>query len=164
MICSKCNRFNMSESKFCKYCGAELVSNPGSEKLRHFAGEDFKIDIDDIYLEDSSLKQTDNSEVGKEPVPVNIQRDSSEYEDVDIPFENEFAFSDTEFAQEPKRVMTNAEKTEFRNTALLAVILAVLIDTVLTVSMIIYFKGFAQKIVNVDKAAVVMKSEDIIKG
>ena len=104
----------MSENKFCKYCGAKLVSNPGSEKLRHFAGEDFKIEIDDIYLGDSSKEQTVDLEgsLKKSEEPVGIQIDSSEYEEVDIPFENEFTFSDTEFAQKPKHVMTNAEKTD----------------------------------------------------
>lgn len=171
MICPKCNRFNMSDEVMCKYCGAELVSSPASENLKHFAGEDFKFSFDASDFEKSAAVQEKAEEIEEiteaEAAPLEFEYPKTKtsivsYDD-DISFESDFSFSETSFESEcdSDSAITQTKRTALRNTALLAVILAILIDAILTVSMVIYFKGFSQKIVNVSNQNVIAEYIDI---
>ncbi len=69
-----------------------------------------------------------------------------------VSFEDEFDMCDmppVTYADNA-RVIPPEDKTSLRNTALLAVVLAILVDAILIICLLTYFKGFAQKIVDVD--------------
>lgn len=78
----------------------------------------------------------------------------------DISFENEFELNDMsiDFGNENK--MSDDEKITLRNTALIAMILAIVIDIALVIGMLVYFKGFANRIVNVSENSIEHKAEN----
>ncbi len=152
MICLKCNKFNMSDDVYCQYCGSKLVSNQFGEQFKTFVGNKTNIDENDATkvwsnrAKDSANEELNATEYGEE-----------------ISFDGEFAFGNGAFGDD-ERIVTRTEKVTLRNTALLAVLLAILIDAVITVSLIVYFRGFAQKIVNVSKQAVAIEQSEAFKG
>ena len=50
MICKKCMRLNDDEAKFCSNCGSKLEK----EDLYSFNIDDFKVELPDYNLNDSS--------------------------------------------------------------------------------------------------------------
>lgn len=79
----------------------------------------------------------------------------------DISFEDKFELNDMsiDFTGKKERLMSREEKITLRNTALIAVILAIVIDIIFVVGMLVYFKGFANKIINVSQIETTFKEE-----
>ena len=78
----------------------------------------------------------------------------------DISFENEFELNDMSIDFGNQNKMSDDEKITLRNTALIAMILAIVIDIALVIGMLVYFKGFANRIVNVSEKSIEHKAEN----
>ena len=78
--------------------------------------------------------------------------------DSGISFENEFELNDMSIDFGAANKMSDEEKATLRNTALIAMILAIVIDIALVIGMLVYFKGFANRIVNVAETGEVFVS------
>lgn len=159
MICGKCMRFNMSDVTVCAYCGAELKENEAAAQLKSFAGK--RHENVEEHLADNKKIEDKNDTADTSPSNDETEKIEAEssFDSIaeKVSFEDGFEMEDITLldyeSEQQENVYTNSEKKTMRNTALLAVILAVLLDAILVVWMVVYFRGLAERIVNVNQEA-----------
>lgn len=130
------------------------------EKIHFEPIDKYEIGKTRIIRKDVAFKQ-ENETAQKNDFEMAFNEKTDDCIGEDISFENEFELNDMslDFSGKKEKSMTIEEKITLRNTALIAVILAIVIDVALVVGMLVYFKSFANKIVNVSQYQIQQTAE-----